>query len=90
MTDAEDKVLENRLRRVAARRGLTLEKSRRRDKHAIDYGYYCLLQGDYLVNYHYPVSGKDHTYNATLAEIQAMLDAGAESRNYPPIKAKGK
>jgi hypothetical protein len=34
----ESKVTENRLRRIAARRGYRLEKSRRRDKSAIDYG----------------------------------------------------
>lgn len=33
-----DKVRENRLRRVAERQGLRLEKSRRRDPLALDYG----------------------------------------------------
>src|SRR5260370_1270190 len=43
MTDTVEKVRENRLRRVAERRGLRLEKSRRRDSQAIDYGTYQLV-----------------------------------------------
>jgi hypothetical protein len=39
----EQKVRENRLRRVAARRGLRLVKSRRRDEKALDFGRYWLL-----------------------------------------------
>ena len=39
----ELKVTENRLRRIAARRGYRLEKSRRRDKNAIDYGGFMLV-----------------------------------------------
>jgi hypothetical protein len=39
----EEKVLENRLRRVADRRGLRLVKSRSRDAHAVDYGRYALI-----------------------------------------------
>src|SRR5438046_2634629 len=67
-TDTEAKVLENRLRRVAARRGLRLEKSRRRDKNAIDYGYYCLMDTytNDIVSRHYPASGRSDVYNATL------------------------
>jgi hypothetical protein len=41
MTD--DKVRENRLRRMAARQGLSLRRSRRRDPRAIDYGVYWLV-----------------------------------------------
>lgn len=37
-----DKVRENRLRRMAARQGLVLTKSRRRDSRALDYGGYAL------------------------------------------------
>lgn len=39
----EEKVLENRLRRVADRRGLKLVKSRSRDTNAVDYGLYALI-----------------------------------------------
>jgi len=43
MTDQEYKVLENRLRRMAARQGLRLEKSRARDPRAYVYGTYQLV-----------------------------------------------
>jgi hypothetical protein len=36
--DGDDKVRENRLRRMAQRRGMQLQKSRRRDPNAIDFG----------------------------------------------------
>jgi hypothetical protein len=38
-----DKVLENRLRRAAERRGLVLQKSRRRDPDAVNYGGYMIV-----------------------------------------------
>lgn len=40
----DEKVRENRLRRMAARQGLQLIKSRRRDPRAIDYGGYMLIE----------------------------------------------
>jgi hypothetical protein len=40
MTD--EKIRENRLRRMAERQGLALQKSRRRDPRAMDYGRYWL------------------------------------------------
>lgn len=43
MTDTGYKVYENRLRRMAERQGLRLEKSRRRDPRAHDYGTYMLI-----------------------------------------------
>lgn len=39
----EDRVRENRLRRMAARQGLRLLKSRRRDPYASGYGTYVLV-----------------------------------------------
>lgn len=39
---AAEKVRENKLRRMAARQGLTLHKSRRRDPRAVDFGAYWL------------------------------------------------
>jgi hypothetical protein len=41
--DPETKVAENKLRRAADRQGLRLEKSRSRDKRAIDYGLFALV-----------------------------------------------
>lgn len=43
MSTVERKVYENRLRRVAYRQGYRLEKSRRRDEHAITFGLYRLV-----------------------------------------------
>lgn len=43
MPDSTDKIRENRLRRMAKRRGLLLVKSRRRDTGALDYGLYVLI-----------------------------------------------
>ena len=43
--DAKTKVRENRLRRMASRQGLRLEKSRQRDPIALDYGKYRLVNG---------------------------------------------
>ncbi len=42
-TPASDKVRENRLRRMADRRGYLLVKSRRRDPLALDYGLYVIV-----------------------------------------------
>jgi hypothetical protein len=39
----EKKIMENRLRRMAQRRGMKLVKSRRRDVRALDYGTYMLI-----------------------------------------------
>lgn len=45
--DVADKTRENRVRRVAKRRGFRLEKSARRDKQATDYGRYRLREVGY-------------------------------------------
>jgi hypothetical protein len=42
-SNTQEKVRENRLRRMAARQGLQLVKSRRRDPRALDYGTYWLV-----------------------------------------------
>ena len=42
-TQSSEKVRELRLRRMAARQGLRLEKSRRRDPRAMDFGRYMLV-----------------------------------------------
>jgi hypothetical protein len=41
----QDKVRENRLRRMAERQGLALRKTRRLDERALDYGRYRLVRG---------------------------------------------
>jgi hypothetical protein len=45
MVDIPEKVRENRLRRMAARQGLLLTKSRQRDPRAVGYGGWMLLNG---------------------------------------------
>jgi hypothetical protein len=47
----DEKVRENRLRRMADRQGLKLTRSRRRDPRALDYGLYWLaeIRSDTLV-----------------------------------------
>lgn len=65
-----DKVQENRIRRMAARQGLTLAKSRRRDPHATDYGGYMLI--DTATNA--VVAGGDPAaYSLSLAEAEKWL-----------------
>lgn len=46
MTPIERKVWENRLRRMAERRGFKIMKSRRRDQGARDYGVWYIIQVD--------------------------------------------
>ena len=65
---SDEKVRENRLRRMAERQGLRLIKSRRRDPRALDYGAYWLvdLETDGVVR-------GDSNVGATLDEIEAYL-----------------
>lgn len=44
-----EKVRENHLRRMADRQGLQLNKSRRRDPRALDFGTFTILRGDEVV-----------------------------------------
>lgn len=43
---ADEKVRENRLRKMAKRQGYELQKSRRRDPRAIDYGGWMIVDPD--------------------------------------------
>jgi hypothetical protein len=66
----EEKARENRLRRMAERRGLRLEKSRRRDPGALTYGRYWLLRGKEIVG-DLPYSfDSDRECTTTLDEIE--------------------
>jgi hypothetical protein len=44
--DQDRKVRENRLRRAAKRQGYIVEKSRRRDPRAVDFGYFIVTGPD--------------------------------------------
>lgn len=70
MTDSDDKVRENRLRRMAERQGLQLQKSRRRDPRAYDYGSYQLV--DTATNV--MAAGNHQTgYGLDLDQVEAWL-----------------
>jgi hypothetical protein len=72
ITTAE-KTRENRIRRKARRRGLTLSKSRRLDTGALDYGKYALLDhrtGKPVT----PLIAGEFTHSQTLDQIEAWLD----------------
>ena len=70
MTATEFKTYENRLRRVAARQGLKLMKSPRRDVRATDYGTYQLVDQstNTLVSY-----GLQSGFGLSLEEIAEQL-----------------
>jgi hypothetical protein len=59
-----EKVRENRLRRIAARRGLRLEKARRRDRLAPDYGRWSLVRRE---------TGGEVFAGSDLAAVEAFL-----------------
>lgn len=50
-TTTSPKVYENRIRRIAKRRGYKLTKSRTRDPKSLDYGRYILSQVNYAPNF---------------------------------------
>ena len=66
----QEKVREARLRRAAVRQGLKLQKSRRRDPRALDYGRYWLT--DLQTNR--GVAGDMN--GCTLDEIERVLNQG--------------
>jgi hypothetical protein len=73
-----DKARENRLRRVAARQGLNLMKSRARDPQAPDYGTYMLTDPatNFLVT-----SGLQTGYGLSLDDVERALHRG----DYPGV-----
>lgn len=68
--DTADKVRENRIRRMAQRQGLRLEKSRRRDHRAYDYGTYWLIDID---TNSVAVGDLQSGYGLSLDEAEAAL-----------------
>jgi hypothetical protein len=68
--DRDEKVRENRIRRMAARQGFVLNKSRRRDPMALDFGGYMLV--DLYDNF--VVAGADPIpYSLSLDDAEAWL-----------------
>lgn len=70
ITGASEKVRENRLRRMAARRGYTLQKSRRRDPLALDFGGYMLIDAG---TNRAVCGGSPYAYAADLDDVAAFL-----------------
>lgn len=65
-----EKVLENRLRRIAERRGLQLLKSRRRDPGAIDFRGFMLVDASTNT---VVLGSSPFAYSAGLDEVRAHL-----------------
>ncbi len=65
----EEKVRENRLRRMAQRQGYRLIKSRRRDPRALDYGLFTLVKEDTNAAVY-------HATNVSMDEIESFLTGG--------------
>jgi hypothetical protein len=65
-----DKIRENRLRRMAERQGLQLQKSRRRDPRATGYGTYQLVDP---YNSKLVAWGGQNGYGMTLDEVERAL-----------------
>lgn len=68
MSPAAFKVHENRLRRMAVRQGLRLQKSRTRDPRALGYGTYCLV--DAATNF------VAHGNSLGLDDVERILTSG--------------
>lgn len=74
--DQEAKVLENKIRRVADRRGYRLMKSRSRDENAIDYGLYALVDVRTNVSVS-PVLAGRWPCSWSLQEVEDFLNSDA-------------
>lgn len=72
---SDEKVRENRLRRMAERQWMRIEKNRRRDPHAADYGGYQLLKDNTVI-----LGCTQYEYDATLDDIEWYLTTSPEDR----------
>lgn len=68
-----DKTYEKRIRRMAERQRMRLEKSRRRDPHAWDYNTFMLVDNDLNC----VVLAHPNGYGYSLEEIEQRLTGGA-------------
>jgi hypothetical protein len=93
--EKQDKVRENRLRRMADRQGYALRKPRRRDPRALDYGELWLMQcwvQDPSSGRVEEVANPENTYDAWLGpfrlldELEEWLRSDPETR--PGIEAR--
>ena len=77
---AQNKVRENRLRRIAERRGYRLTKSRARDKAAPGYGGYMLIAafGNLVM-----LGADPYSFSATLEEVEDYLNQADAAGDHP-------
>ena len=73
MTDQDVKVRENRIRRMAERQGLQLEKSRRRDPLALDYDRWFIVDASTRTVIAGSVAGR---HGWTLDQVETFLARG--------------
>jgi len=66
----EEKIRENRLRRMAERQGLVLSRSRRRDPRALDFGTYMLLNAKTSA---VVAQGSESGYGLSLDDVEQQL-----------------
>jgi hypothetical protein len=71
MAEDDEDLREDRLRRVAERRGLTLLKSPQRDSQHSSYGTYMLVETDSAT---IKVSGSPAGYGLTLDDVEDVLE----------------
>jgi hypothetical protein len=74
----EEKVRENRLRRMATRQGLQLTKSRRRDDGATDYGVYFVAEATAPGEHWRSRELLTSEMGCSLDEVEAFLMSTAE------------
>lgn len=82
MKKQDPRVVENRLRLTLKRRGYRLEKSRRRDPHALTYGRYWIINErtpiDHPISFYIPATEGDpnRVCTMTLDEVDALCRSG--------------
>lgn len=78
----EDKIRENRLRRMAERQGFVLRKRRRRDPNAIDYGRYDIAEPrrNVIATFY-----ESQEFGLTLDEVESWLTEDKSTRPTSPL-----
>jgi hypothetical protein len=77
---ATAKSREDVLRRVAERRGMRLEKSKRKDRLALDYGTYHLVDA-FTNTLKYSGGSDGRPYGLTLADVEEILAPAPEQED---------
>ena len=82
----EEKVRENRLRRMAERQRLALRKSRRRDPNAYDHGTYAIIDPSTNAVATF-LEGQE--FGLTLDDVEAWLTSDKATRPTSPLVSEG-